>query len=93
MPQLKQKPLSDKLAVENISTPIDTLLNKQAQGEVLLDHLEHTAGVVLPATGAQGQTAIRNDTRALRESFERLFRGKFLVTNYFRMYISVFMGI
>lgn len=76
MPQIKQKPLSDKVALENFVAPIDALLNKQAQGEVLLDHLEHTAEVVLPSTSPQGQEVIRNDNRALRESFERLFKGK-----------------
>ncbi|KAF5292003.1 hypothetical protein FQA39_LY14120 [Lamprigera yunnana] len=74
MPQLKQRPLSDKLAVENLVAPIDALLNKQAQGEVLLDHLEQSAEVVLPSTSATGQEMIKNDNRALRESFERLFK-------------------
>ncbi|KAK9694281.1 Spectrin repeat [Popillia japonica] len=74
LPQLKQRPMSDKLAVENFAAPLDALLNKQAQGEVLLDNLEQTAEVVLPSTSLQGQEIIRNDNRALRESFERLFK-------------------
>ncbi|KAF5308513.1 hypothetical protein FQR65_LT06178 [Abscondita terminalis] len=74
MPQIKQRPLSDKLAVESLVAPIDALLNKQAQGEVLLDHLEHSAEVVLPSTSSAGQETIKNDNRALRESFERLFK-------------------
>lgn len=75
MPQIKQRPLSDKLGVENFVAPVDSLLNKQAQGEVLLDNLEHTAEVVLPTTSTPGQETIKNDNRALRESFERLFKG------------------
>lgn len=71
--------MSDKLAVENFAAPLDALLNKQAQGEVLLDNLEQTAEVVLPGTNEQGQEVIRNDNRALRESFERLFKGKCFV--------------
>ncbi|XP_025834538.1 nesprin-1 isoform X2 [Agrilus planipennis] len=74
IPQLKQRPLSDKAAVDNFVAPIDALLNKQAQGEVLLENLEQAAQVVVPTTGATGQQAILNETRALRESFERLFK-------------------
>lgn len=80
VPQLKQKPPSDKSPVENFATPLDTLLNKQAQGEVLLDNLEHAAEVVLPSTSPPGQEVIKKDIRALRESFERLFKGKSFVT-------------
>lgn len=76
VPQLKQRPVSDKSPAESFAAPLDTLLNKQAQGEVLLDNLEHAADVVIPSTSSQGQEIIRNDNRALRESFERLFKGK-----------------
>lgn len=76
VPQLKQRPLGDKLSIEMFSGPLDHLLNKQAQGEVLLENLEHTAQVVLPNTSVAGQEPIKNEIRALRESFERLFKGK-----------------
>ncbi|XP_066158002.1 muscle-specific protein 300 kDa isoform X10 [Euwallacea fornicatus] len=74
VPQLKQRPIGDKLSIETFSGPLDHLLNKQAQGEVLLENLEHTAQVVIPNTNAPGQEAIKNEIRALRESFERLFK-------------------
>lgn len=74
VPQLKQRPLGEKVTIENFSGPLDHLLNKQAQGEVLLENLEHAAQVVLPNTSPQGQELINNDIRALRESFERLFK-------------------
>nr|XP_022915902.1 nesprin-1 isoform X7 [Onthophagus taurus] len=74
LPQIKQRPLSDKMAVENFAAPLDTLLNKQAQGEVLLDNLEQSAEVVIPSTSGPGQEIIRNETRAIRESYERLFK-------------------
>lgn len=77
VPQLKQRPLGDKLSIEMFSGPLDHLLNKQAQGEVLLENLDHTAQVVIPNTSAPGQEAIKNEIRALRESFDRLFKGKF----------------
>ncbi|KAJ8984006.1 hypothetical protein NQ317_006860, partial [Molorchus minor] len=74
VPQL-QRPLSDKLTVESLAGPLDHLLNKQAQGEVLLENLEHAAQVVIPNTSQHGQETIKNDIRALRESFERLFKN------------------
>lgn len=75
VPQLKQRPLGDKSPAESFAAPLDALLNKQAQGEVLLDNLEHSADVILPSTSPEGQEVIKNDIRAVRESFERLFRG------------------
>lgn len=73
VPQL-QRPLSEKLTVETLAGPLDHLLNKRAQGEVLLENLEHAAQVVLPNTSSHGQEIISNDIRALREAFERLFK-------------------
>lgn len=73
---MKQRSLSDKLAIENFVAPLEALLNKQAQGELLAEHLDHTAEVVIASTSVQGQEIIRKDNKALRESFERLFKGK-----------------
>lgn len=73
-PALKQSSLSDKLAIENAVQATEALLNKQAQGELLVEHLVHTGEVVLASTSTQGQEIIRNDIRALRDSFESLFR-------------------
>ncbi|CAD6999864.1 unnamed protein product [Ceratitis capitata] len=73
-PALKQSSLSDKLAIENAVQATEAMLNKQAQGELLVEHLVHTGEVVLTSTSPQGQEIIRNDIRALRDSFESLFR-------------------
>ncbi|KPJ06864.1 Nesprin-1 [Papilio machaon] len=73
VPSLKSKPLSDKLAIENAVTPLDALINKQAQGELLLEHLQHTGEVVLASTSPEGQTVIKNEMKALKESFDDLF--------------------
>lgn len=73
VPQL-QRPLGEKLTVESLAAPLDHLLNKKAQGEVLLENLDHTAQVVLPNTNDKGQELINNDIRALKEAFERLFK-------------------
>ncbi|CAH2077111.1 unnamed protein product, partial [Iphiclides podalirius] len=73
VPSLKSKPLSDKLAIENAVAPLDALINKQAQGELLLEHLQHTGEVVLASTSPEGQTTIKNEMKALKESFDDLF--------------------
>lgn len=72
-PSMKQRSLSDKLAIDNAVAPLDALLNKQAQGELLVEHLVHTGEVVLASTSPQGQDLVRADIRSLRDSFEGLF--------------------
>ncbi|XP_059468655.1 muscle-specific protein 300 kDa isoform X2 [Neocloeon triangulifer] len=74
VPCIKQQSLSDKLAIENAVAPLESLLNKQAQGELLVEHLTHTGEVAIASTSKQGQDQIRNEIRALREGFESLFR-------------------
>ncbi|KAF3420921.1 hypothetical protein E2986_09204 [Frieseomelitta varia] len=74
IPSMKQRPLSDKLAIENAVAPLESLLNKKAQGELLVEHLQHTGKVVCASTSPQGQEIIRNEVKALTQSFEELFR-------------------
>ncbi|CAG2064898.1 unnamed protein product, partial [Timema podura] len=74
VPSMKQRPLSDKLAIESAVVPLEALLNKQAQGELLVEHLTHTGEVVIASTSPQGQEVIRKEIRALKENFEGLFR-------------------
>lgn len=73
LPGVKQQSLSDKLTIENAVAPLDALLNKQAQGELLVEHLQHTGEVVIASTSTHGRDAIKNDIRALRDNFESLF--------------------
>ncbi|GLH12194.1 Uncharacterized protein GBIM_16929 [Gryllus bimaculatus] len=74
VPSLKQRSLSDKLAIENAVAPLEALLNKQAQGELLVEHLQQTGEVVMASTSSQGQETIRNEIQVLRENFEGLFK-------------------
>lgn len=74
IPSMKQRPLSDKLAIENAVVPLEGLLNKKAQGELMVEHLQHTGNVVCASTSPQGQEVIKNEIRALTESFENLFK-------------------
>lgn len=74
IPSMKQRSLSDKIAIENAVAPLEGLLNKKAQGELMVEHLQHTGQVVCASTSPQGQEVIQNEIRALTESFETLFR-------------------
>lgn len=94
IPSMKQRSLSDKLAIENAVAPLESLLNKKAQGELLVEHLQHTGNVVCASTSSQGQEVIRNEIRALTESFENLFKGKSVffchLCHFFEMYYLLF---
>lgn len=74
LPSMKPQSLADKLSIENSVAPLDALLNKKAQGELLVEHLIHTGEVVMASTSKQGKELIGNDIKALRESFEGLFK-------------------
>nr|XP_034172930.1 nesprin-1 isoform X14 [Osmia lignaria] len=71
---MKQRPLSDKLAIENAVAPLESLLNKKAQGELLVEQLQHTEKVASASTSPQGQEILKKEVRALTQSFEELFR-------------------
>ncbi|XP_031632357.1 nesprin-1 isoform X5 [Contarinia nasturtii] len=74
LPAMKPQSLADKLSIENSVAPLDALLNKKAQGELLVEHLIHTGEVCMASTSQQGNELIRNDIKTLRESFEVLFK-------------------
>ncbi|KAL7297367.1 hypothetical protein TKK_0009753 [Trichogramma kaykai] len=74
IPSSKQRSLSDKLAIENAVAPLESLMNKKAQGELMVEQLQHTGQVVCVSTSPQGQEVIRNEIRALTESFESLYK-------------------
>ncbi|KAK3930234.1 Nesprin-1 [Frankliniella fusca] len=74
VPSLKQRSLSDKLAIESALAPLEALLNKQAQGEMLLEPLRSRGEVALAGTSPPGQETIRSEIRALQESFTTLFK-------------------
>lgn len=74
IPMLQQNSLNDKMSIEQSVAPLESLLNKQAQGDLLLEHLQSTSEVVLASTSPNGQQIIKNDIRDLKKSFEDLFK-------------------
>ncbi|XP_055538750.1 muscle-specific protein 300 kDa isoform X3 [Wyeomyia smithii] len=74
IPCAKQQSLSDKLTIDNAIAPLDSLLNKKAQGELLVEHLVHTGEVVMASTSPAGRELINADIVELKQSFEKLFQ-------------------
>ena len=73
LPCVKQQSLSDKLTMDSAIAPLDALMNKKAQGELLVEHLVHTGEVVMASTSEKGKEAIRSDINGLKANFESLF--------------------
>lgn len=73
IPMIQQNSLNDKMSIEQSVAPLESLLNKKAQGELLLEHLQSTSEVVLASSSNNGQQIVKNDIRELKESFEDLF--------------------
>lgn len=74
IPFVQQMSLNDKMSIEQSVAPLESLLNKQAQGDLLLEHLQSTAEVVLASTSPNGQQIIKNDIKELKQNFEDLFK-------------------
>lgn len=47
----------------------------QAQGELLVEHMQNTGEVVQASTSDEGRQLIAGEIRALTESFHNLFNG------------------
>lgn len=75
IPSLKERPLSDKLAIENAITPLENLLNKRAQGELLLDNLHTIGGIIATSTSEDGKTIIKQEIESISDELNKLFDG------------------
>lgn len=75
IPSLKERPLSDKLAIENAITPLETLLNKRAQGELLLDNLNTIGGIIISSTSENGEKIIKQEISSIADELNKLFDG------------------
>lgn len=76
IPSLKERPLSDKLAIENAITPLESLLNKRAQGELLLDNLNTIGGIIISSTSENGEKIIKQEISSIADELNKLFDGK-----------------
>ncbi|KAA0201773.1 hypothetical protein HAZT_HAZT011047 [Hyalella azteca] len=74
IPALRQRNLSDKLSIETSAHAMETLLSRQAQGQILLDQLYHRGEVLLHSTSSSGQESYKKEMQSLKEGFEELFK-------------------
>lgn len=75
IPSLKERPLSDKLAIENAITPLEALLNKRAQGELLLDNLNTIGSIIIGTTSENGEKIIKQEIELITDDLNKLFNG------------------
>lgn len=75
IPSLKERPLSDKLAIENAIAPLETLLNKRAQGELLLDNLNTIGDIIISSTSKNGEIIIKQEIVSITDELNKLFDG------------------
>lgn len=73
---MKERPLSDKLAIENAITPLENLLNKRAQGELLLDNLNTIGDIIITSTSKSGEAIIKQEISSIADELNKLFDGK-----------------
>ncbi|CAH1403532.1 unnamed protein product [Nezara viridula] len=74
LPSLKSRSLSDKLALEDAMAPLQSLLNKRAQGELLVEAVVTSGAVAAASTSPEGANLINNDVKAITESFQSFFK-------------------
>lgn len=72
-PYMKQQMLNDKMVIENGLTPLESLLNKQPQGELMLEHLINTSEIVLPNTSDSGRDLIQREILHIQKEFSDFF--------------------
>lgn len=77
IPSMKERSLSDKLAIENILSPLEMILNKKIYGEGLMENVFNRSQIVLQHTAEIGQQKIESDVSDLNNSFQKLFEGMF----------------
>ena len=74
VPVMKHRSLGDRLAIEGAVSSLVGLLNKQAQGQLKVEELQRKSEVLVASTAGSGKETIRNEVRALQESFDVFFK-------------------
>lgn len=76
IPSMKERSLSDKLALENVLTPLENILNTRAQGEALWENVKYKSEIVLPNTSDEGKKMIKKEVSDITHNFNSFFQGK-----------------
>lgn len=55
--------------------PLEALLNKRAQGELLLDNLNTIGDIIIASTSEAGEKIIKQEISTIAEELKKLFDG------------------
>ena len=69
----RQRLPNDKNFVEAVTQALDHLINKEAQGQILAEQLQHTGDVLASITVEPGKSGIKKEVIAMNENFNTLF--------------------
>lgn len=72
---MKERSLSDKLAIENMLTPLEAILNTKIQAEELLENVKNRSLVILPSLSKEGQENINSEIVDLQNKLLSFFNG------------------
>ncbi|CAG0880678.1 unnamed protein product [Cyprideis torosa] len=73
VPAIRQKNVSDKLAIESAVSALEMLQGKQAEGHVKLEQFLHCGNVIMSSTSPAGQESIKKEIESMKEAFQSLF--------------------
>lgn len=82
VPSMKERSLGDKLAIENMLTPLEAILNTKAQGEELLENVKNRSQVILPSLSETGQQNVKSEVADLNNKFQSFFNGMLLLNDF-----------
>lgn len=75
IPASGQRALGDRLYdIETAGSTLTGLMNKKAQGSLLLERLQQSGEVAMASTSEPGKDIIRNEMKAANDNFEQLFK-------------------
>lgn len=75
IPSMKERSLSDKLAIENMLTPLEAILNTKIQADELLENVKNRSLVILPSLSKEGQENINSEIIDLQNKLKSFFDG------------------
>ena len=70
---MKQRSPNDKNYVDAVTQALDHLLNKEAQGQILVEQVQQTGEVLLKTTSGNARSILQKDIAASVQSFGDLF--------------------
>jgi nesprin-1 len=71
---VQEQSLNDRLNSETTLHPLQAMLNKKPQGELLLEQVYQNFEIVLTSTSNTGKSVMQQDMKNIKETFDTLFK-------------------